>query len=37
LNAVADALSPLGVKRVPQPASPSAILEALAAASPRPM
>jgi carbon-monoxide dehydrogenase large subunit len=32
LNAVVDALAPLGVKQVPQPASPSAILEALAAA-----
>jgi carbon-monoxide dehydrogenase large subunit len=37
LNAVADALAPLGIRRVPQPASPSALLEAIAAASSQPM
>jgi aerobic carbon-monoxide dehydrogenase large subunit len=32
LNAIADALSPLGVTKVPQPASPAALLEAIAQA-----
>jgi aerobic carbon-monoxide dehydrogenase large subunit len=36
LNAIADALSPLGVARVPQPASPSALLEAIAQVSTSP-
>jgi carbon-monoxide dehydrogenase large subunit len=33
LNAIADALAPLGIGRVPQPASPSALLEAIAGAA----